>query len=125
MDMMRWCLIAALGVSLSVAGCNGTKVSRQENLGQGIVRGTLGAQLAGDGRLPIPPHIVALTGQVTVVEGGAYVIREASGIEQRVAHDENTRIDRPAHVGDQIEVYLDHKGRAVLIQNIDQRERVR
>ena len=125
MDMMKWCLMTVLGVSLFVAGCNGTRTSEQEDLGQGIVRGTLGAQLAGDGRLPIPPHVVALTGQVTAVEGGAYVIREASGIEQRVAHDENTRIDRPAHVGDRIELYIDHKGRAMLIQNIEQRERVR
>jgi hypothetical protein len=38
----------------------------------------------------------------------------------RVAHDENTRIDRPAHVGDRIEVFADDKGRAVLIRNIDQ-----
>ena len=125
MDMTRWCLMAVLGVSLLVAGCNGTRTSGQENLGQGIVRGTLGAQSAGDVRLPIPPHVVTLTGQVTAVEGGAYVLREASGIEQRVAHDENTRIDRPAHVGDHIEAYLDHNGRAVLIQNIDQRERIR
>lgn len=125
MDMMRWCLMTVLGVSLSVAGCNGMRALGQENLGQGIVRGTLGAQLADDGRLPIPPHVVALTGQVTAVKGGAYVIREASDIAQRVAHDENTRIDRPAHVGDRIEAYIDHKGRAVLIQNLDPRERVR
>ena len=37
-----------------------------------------------------------------------------------VAHDENTRIDRPAHVGDRIEVFADDKGRAVLIRDIDQ-----
>ncbi len=118
-------MMPVLGVSLLAPGCNGTRTSGQEDLGQGIVRGTLGAQLAGNGRLPIPPHVVALTGQVTAVEGGAYVIRETSGIEQRVAHDENTRIDRLAHVGDRIEAYIDHKGRAVLIQNIDPRERVR
>ena len=52
MDMMKWCL-TVLGVSLFVAGCNGTRTSGQEDLGQGIVRGTLGAQLAGDGHLPI------------------------------------------------------------------------
>jgi len=36
----------------------------------------------------------------------------------RVAHDENTRIDRPAHVGDRIEVFADDKGRAVLIRTL-------
>ena len=70
--------MTVLGVSLFVAGCNGTRTSGQEDLGQEIVRGTLGAQLAGDGRLPIPLHVVVLTGQVTAVEGGAYVIREAA-----------------------------------------------
>ena len=125
MDMMKWCLMTVLGVSLFVAGCNGTRTSGQEDLGQGIVRGTLGAQLAGDGRLPIPPHIVVLTGQVTAVEGGAYVIQDVGGIERRVEHNENTRIDRPAHVGDQVEAFVDHRGRAVLIRNIDRDERSR
>jgi hypothetical protein len=57
-----------------------------------------------------------------VVEGGAYVIQEVSGIERRLAHDENTRIDRPPHVGDRIEALVDDRGRAVLIQNINQDE---
>jgi len=117
--------MTVLGVSLLGAGCNIAGTSRQEDLGRGIVRGTLGAQLAGDVRPPIPAHAFALSGQVTAVEGGAYVLQEVSGIEHRVAHDENTRIDRPAHVGDRIEAYVDGKGRAVLIRNIDQDERVR
>jgi len=57
------------------------------------------------------------------VEGGAYVIQDVSGVERRVAHDENTRIDRPAHVGDRVEVFVDGKGRAVLILNIDHDQR--
>ena len=60
---------------------------------------------------------------MTAVEGGAYVLQESSGIEHRVAHDENTRIDRPAHVGDRIEAFLDDTGHAVIIRNIDQDER--
>jgi hypothetical protein len=70
-------------------------------------------------RFPIPANAFPLSGQVTAVEGGAYVLQEVSGIERRVSHDENTRIDRPAHVGDRIEVFVDDKGRAVLIRNID------
>ena len=112
-----------LGASLLGAGCNITKTSEQEDLGRGIVRGTLGAQLAGDVRFPIPANTFALRGQVTAVEGGAYVVQDVSGIERRVAHDENTRIDRPAHVGDRIEAFVDDKGRAVLIRNIDHDER--
>src|SRR5437867_13393776 len=96
MRMTRWCLVSVLG--------------------------TLGAQSSGDVRLAIPSNTFSLTGQVTAVEGGAYVLQEVSGIERRVAHDENTRIDRPAHVGDRIEAFVDDKGRAVLIRNIDHDE---
>ena len=123
MDMTRWCLMSALGVGLLGAGCTTMETSVQEDLGRGIVRGTLGAQLARNVRLPIPAHTVSFTGHVTAVEGGAYVLQEVSGIERRVAHDENTRIDRPAHVGDRVEAFVDDRGRAVLIRNIDQDER--
>ncbi|MBI3807521.1 MAG: hypothetical protein HY281_08435 [Nitrospirae bacterium] len=59
---------------------------------------------------------------MTAVEGGTYVLQEISGIERRVAHDENPRIDRPAHVGDRIEVFVDDRSRAILIRNIDSGE---
>ena len=114
--------MSVLGATLLGAGCNIAGTSQQEDLGRGIVRGTLGAQPAGDVRLAIPANAFSLVGQVTAVEGGAYVLQEVSGIERRVAHDENTRIDRPAHVGDRIEAFVDDKGRAVLIRNIDQDE---
>jgi hypothetical protein len=114
--------LAVLGASLLGAGCNVAGISKQEDLGEGIVRGTLGAQQTGDVRLAMPTNVFSLIGQVTAVEGGAYVLQEVSGIEHRVAHDENTRIDRPAHVGDRIEAFVDDKGRAVLIRNIDHDE---
>jgi len=114
--------MAVLGANLLVAGCNIAGTSTQEDLGRGIVRGTLGAQPGSEVRLPIPAYAFSLKGQVTAVEGGAYVLQEVSGIERRVAHDENTRIDRPAHVGDWIEAFVDDKGRAVLIRNIDHDE---
>ena len=119
MWMTRWCLMAVMGASLLGVGCNIARTSTQEDLGHGIVQGTLGAQLAGKAGLPIPANAFSLQGQVTAVEGGAYVVQEGSGVERRLAHDENTRIDRPAHVGDQIEAVVDDKGRAVLIRNID------
>ncbi len=121
--MTGWWIMSVLGASLLSTGCNIAEPSRQEDLGQGIVRGTLGAQPGGDMRLPMPPHVFSLRGQVTAVEGGAYVLEEVGGIERRVAHDENTRIDRPAHVGDRIEAVVDDSGRAVLIRNIDHDER--
>ena len=114
--------MAVLGASLLGAGCDIARISKQEDLGLGIVRGTLGAQQTGAVRLTMPAHAFSLIGQVTAVEGGAYVLQEVSGIERRVAHDENTRIDRPAHVGDRIEAFVDDKGRAVLIRNIDHDE---
>ena len=122
MCMTRWCLMAVLGTSLLGAGCDIAGISKQEDLGQGIVRGTLGALQTGEVRLAMPTNVFSLKGQVTAVEGGAYVLQEFSGIERRVAHDENTRIDRPAHVGDRIEAFVDDKGRAVLIRNIDRDE---
>ncbi len=124
MGMTSLCLVGGLGEILLGAGCNVRDISRQEDLGRGIVQGTLGARPVGDVRLPIPVHTSSVKGQVTVVEGGAYVLQEANGIERRVAHDENTRIDRPAHVGDRIEVFMDDNGRAVFIRNIDQEERL-
>ena len=114
-----------LGASLLGAGCNIAKTSEQEDLGRGIVQGTLGAQPTGQMRPTMPTNVLSLPGQVTAVEGGAYVLQDVSGVEHRVAHDENTRIDRPAHVGDQIEAFVDDRGRAVFIRNIDQGGRVR
>jgi len=123
--MTKWCQMAVLGASLLGAGCNIAGTSKQENLGQGIVRGTLGAQSTGEMRLAMPTNVLSLPGQVTAVEGGAYVLQDVSGVEHRIAHDENTRIDRPAHVGDRIEAFVDDRGRAVLIRNIDHDGRVR
>lgn len=107
--------MSVLGVSLLGTGCNIAGPSTQEDLGRGIVRGTLGAQPAGVTRLAMPTDTASFIGQVTAIECGAYVIQEASGVERRVTHDENTRIDRPVHVGDRVEAFLDGGGRAVLI----------
>jgi len=60
---------------------------------------------------------------VPTVEDVAYVLQEVSGVERHVTHDEDTRIDRPAHVGDRVEAFVDGRDRAVLIRNIDQDER--
>lgn len=96
-------------------------------------RGPWAGDRAGDVGSPIDwrdascyaTNVLSLPGQVTAVEGGAYVLQDVSGVEHRIAHDENTRIDRPAHVGDRIEAFVDGKGRAVFIRNIDQDGRVR
>lgn len=102
-------------------GCTQSRVqghSPQEYLGMGIVSGTLGEQqrvalCAGE------PSSVSVVGQVQALEGGAYLVRDAQGQEIRIPHDENTRIDRPAHVGDRIQSWLDRHGRAVLIRSLD------
>lgn len=93
--------------------------SAQEYLGRGIVSGTLGArqyatQFAGE------PASLSVIGQVQALEGAAYLIRDAQGKDIRVPHDQNTRIDRPAHVGDRIQCWLDHRGRAVEIRSLDE-----
>lgn len=102
-------------------GCAQSVVPRhlsQESLGIVIVSGTLGEQqrvalCAGE------PSSLSVVGQVQALEGGAYLIRDTQGREIRVPHDENTRIDRPAHVGDRIQSWLDRQVRAVLIRSLD------
>jgi hypothetical protein len=102
-------------------GCTQTVTQErlsQEYLGLGIVSGTLGEQKRlGRSTRELPP--TSVIGQVQAVEGAAYLIRDSQGEEVRIPHDENTRIDRPAHVGDQIQSWLDHHGRAVLIRSLD------
>ncbi|NJN70403.1 MAG: hypothetical protein HC801_09095 [Nitrospira sp.] len=107
-------LVLMTGCAQSVLQGN----SSQEYLGMGIVSGTLGeqqrvAQCVGE------PSSLSVVGQVQALEGGAYLVRDAQGQEIRVPHDENTRIDRPAHVGDRIQSWLDRHGRAVLIRSLD------
>jgi hypothetical protein len=107
-------LVLATGCAQSV-----TQEQRsQEYLGLGIVSGTLGEQKRlGFSTKDLPS--VSVIGQVQALEGAAYLIRDNQGKELRIPHDENTRIDRPAHVGDQIQSWLDRHGRAVLIRNLD------
>lgn len=124
---MKWMLTACRNEVLLpsllvlVTGCTQSAMqghSSQEDLGMGIVSGTLGEQQ----RVALcvgEPSSVSVVGQVQALEGGAYLIRDAQGQEIRVPHDENTRIDRPAHVGDRIQSWLDRHGRAVLIRNLD------
>ncbi|MBA5869551.1 MAG: hypothetical protein GDA68_06095 [Nitrospira sp. CR2.1] len=96
--------------------------SPQEHLGMGIVTGTLGAQTPG----AAASHERAgksVVGQVQALEGGAYLVRDVRGQEHRIPHDENTKIDRPAHVGDRIQSWFDRHGRAVLIRSADEESR--
>jgi hypothetical protein len=103
-------------------GCAQSSVSgpsAQEYLGRGIVSGTLGAQQ----QIALPsgePATLSVIGQVQALEGAAYLIRDAQGKDIRIPHDQNTRIDRPAHVGDRIQCWLDHRGRAVVIHSLDE-----
>jgi hypothetical protein len=105
-------------------GCAQSSVSgpsAQEYLGRGIVSGTLGAQQGA--ALPSgEPATLSVIGQVQALEGAAYLIRDAQGKDIRIPHDQNTRIDRPAHVGDRIQCWLDHRGRAVVIHSLDENE---
>ena len=124
---MIWTFPGRMGVVLGLVGLSGcvgqhTDVrSEQVYLGQGIVEGTKGYQQIQHEHVPSGPSILQVQGQVLEIEGGAYRIRHRSGREMRLPLDENTRIDRPAHVGDWVEGYLDEGGRAVFVRNIDGR----
>ncbi|HMS83010.1 MAG TPA: hypothetical protein PKD12_05130 [Nitrospira sp.] len=107
-------LILAAGCARSVA----QEQLSQEYLGLGIVSGTLGEQKRlGLSSKELPS--TSVVGQIQALEGAAYLIRDSQGRELRIPHDENTRIDRPAHVGDHIQSWLDRHGRAVLIRNLE------
>ncbi|HSA61317.1 MAG TPA: hypothetical protein VLE03_03685 [Nitrospiraceae bacterium] len=113
--------IFLLGLSsllLTVSGCLSPGTT-EEALGLGIVRGTLGTHEDSAVRMAHPGGTEPLKGYVVTLEGGAYVLHGLDGSEHRIPLDENTRIDRPAHVGDKIEAFLDKRGRAVFIRNID------
>ena len=93
--------------------------TRQADIGFGIVEGTKGyrqIQLEG---VSLDGFGTEIRGQVVRVEGAAYVVEMLNNRQVRVQFDENTRIDRPAHIGDWIGAYVDHDGRTRLIQNID------
>ncbi|OQW36850.1 MAG: hypothetical protein A4E19_21140 [Nitrospira sp. SG-bin1] len=124
MSVLTACRHAVLLPAMLIVptGCVQTTVqehsSQQEYLGMGIVSGTLGEQqrvalCAGQ------PSSTSVSGQVQALEGGAYLIRDALDRDIRIPHDENTKIDRPAHVGDRIQAWLDRHGRAVLIRSLD------
>ena len=117
-----WWLPALLVLATGCAQTVSKEQLSQEYLGLGIVSGTLGEQkrlgLSGGELLS-----TSVVGQVLAVEGAAYLIRDRQGRELRIPHDENTRIDRPAHVGDQIQSWLDRHGRAVLIRSLDENGR--
>ena len=96
--------------------------SPQEHLGMGIVTGTLGAQTRS-AQSVAEPASVSVVGQVQALEGGAYLVRDVRGQEHRIPHDENTKIDRPAHIGYRIQSWFDRHGRAVLIRSADEENR--
>jgi hypothetical protein len=106
-----------------IAGCGtqtGEMNQRQADIGFGIVEGTKGyRQLQKEG-LGFTGSMRRVQGQVLSIEGAAYVVQMNDRIDVRLPVDENTRIDRPAHVGDWIEAQLDESGRARTIRNIDE-----
>lgn len=116
-----WWIPALLVLGTGCAQTVAQEQLSQEYLGLGIVSGTLGEQkrLAFSTR-ELPS--MSVVGQVQALEGAAYLVRDTQGRELRIPHDENTKIDRPAHVGDQIQSWLDHHGRAVLIRSLDGRD---
>ena len=117
-------MVIAIAAAITATGCanQGSEAgasrtySPQEALGVGIVQGTLGAQSAVAASRPSATSVKV---QVLAIEGGAYVVRDIEGQESRLPLDENTTIDRPAHVGDWVGAYLDSGGRATTIRNID------
>ncbi len=112
-----WLLLMTVlaGCATQSAETNG----RQELIGLGIVEGTKGYQQIQKENLSTQGVMRKVRGQVFQIEGAAYVVHINNHIEARLPVDENTRIDRPAHVGDWIEAQMDKAGRARTIRNID------
>lgn len=114
--------LSALVVYMGLVGCVGHHASmnsEQVHLGRGIVEGTKGYQQIQNENWSVNGAMRKVQGQVLKIEGAAYVVHITDRIDARLPVDENTRIDRPAHVGDWIEAQLDQDGRARVIRNID------
>ncbi len=94
--------------------------NKQAAIGLGIVLGTRGYQEVQKELAEPDAYARTVEGQVTKIEGGAYLVKDRAGKFQRLPVDQNTTIDRPAHVGDWIEAFLDKHGRAIFIRNIDE-----
>lgn len=108
--------------TIGLMGCVGQQEfvdAQQAAMGRGIVEGTKGYQQIQQEALSANRHLRKVQGQVFKIEGAAYVVHVNDRIEARLPFDENTQIDRPAHVGDWIEAQLDQSGRARIIRNID------
>ena len=93
--------------------------SDQESLGKGIIVGSIAEQHKHQTIFTSWPMSLTLKGQVTKIEGAAYLVTMLDGGEKRLPVDQFTTIDRPAHIGDWIEAYTDDSGRALQIRNID------
>ena len=116
-------LACCLMLSMLSFGCsNNPQIihSDQESLGTGIVVGSIAEQQKHQVTFTSWPSSLIMKGQVRKIEGAAYVVTNIEGNEFRIPVDQETTIDRPAHVGDWIEAYIDDKGRAVQIRNIDE-----
>lgn len=94
--------------------------NEQAAIGLGIVLGTRGYQEIQQELAKPDAYAKIVEGQVTKIEGAAYLVQDIAGKFQRLPVDQNTTIDRPAHVGDWIEAFLDKQGRAIFIRNIDE-----
>ena len=112
------CLI----LMISIAGCSMPLKEldkRQADIGFGIVEGTKGYQQIQKDIFSADEATKKVQGQVFQIEGAAYVVHLKNRTEVRLPVDENTRIDRPAHIGDWVEAQMDQAGRARIIRNID------
>ncbi len=113
------CIIAS---TLSVGCSSSPRVihSDQESLGTGIVVGARSEQQKHQTIFTEWPPTLIIKGQVLKIEGAAYLVKNMERGDIRLPLDQETTIDRPAHVGDWIEAYTDDSGRALQIRNIDE-----
>ena len=114
--------LAGTAMSFLSFGCttgSQTVNSEQENLGRGIVVGSMAEQDKQQAIFASWPNSLTLKGQVKKIEGAAYILTLLDGTELRLPIDQHTTIDRPAHIGDWLEAYTDDSGRALQIRNID------
>lgn len=117
------CWMCVALVIMGLVGCVGQQEfvdSQQAAIGRGIVEGTKGYRQIQQDALSANSQMRKVQGQVFKIEGAAYVVHVNDRIDARLPFDENTQIDRPAHVGDWIEAQLDQAGRARIIRNIDE-----
>ena len=94
-------VIVAIMISVFMFGCSATRQSmptQQESLGTGIVVGSIAEREKHQTIFASWPSSLTVKGQVTRIEGAAYLVATTNGPEIRLPVDQDTSLKLPAQL---------------------------